>query len=70
MSDILAGSVLIQATGTALLAFLWQGAAIGVVAIAAAALSRRARRTRDISRVRRAGRPGARAGHHGRASSR
>ena len=42
MSDILAGSALIQATGTALLAFLWQGAAIGVVAIAAAALSRRA----------------------------
>ncbi len=42
MSDILTGSALVQATGTALLAFLWQGAAIGVVAIAAAVLSRRA----------------------------
>ena len=42
MSDILAGSRLIQATGVALIAFLWQGAAIGIVAVVLAALSRRA----------------------------
>ena len=42
MTDLLAGSPLIQATGHALVAFLWQGAAIGAVAIVLSALSRRA----------------------------
>jgi len=42
MTDILAGSVVIHATGVALVAFLWQGAAIGIVAMLLAALSRRA----------------------------
>ena len=42
MSDILGGSPLIHATGIALVAFLWQGAAIGGVAMLLATLSRRA----------------------------
>jgi TonB family protein len=42
MSDILAGSPFIHATGIALVAFLWQGAVIGGVAMVLAMLSRRA----------------------------
>ena len=42
MSDILAGSPLIQAAGFALVAFLWQGAAIGLVALLLSVSFRRA----------------------------
>jgi TonB family protein len=42
MSDVLAGSPVIHAMGLALVAFLWQGAVIGGIAVVLAALSRRA----------------------------
>ena len=42
MADLLATSPVIQALGYALVAFLWQGAAIGVLTVALAAASRRA----------------------------
>lgn len=42
MSDLLAANPLVQAIGYALVAFLWQGAAIGAAAFASAAAFRRA----------------------------